>query len=343
MQIEHTKNLINQNSFALNVKATNYLSINKVSELNGIDKQLLTNVYILGEGTNSLFVDSTIDTVMHINLKGVAITEDDNWYYVAVAAGENWHNLVSQTINNGYFGLENLALIPGSVGAAPVQNIGAYGSELADYCCTVDWYDFEQRKIISLTREQCEFAYRESVFKNNLKNKGVIVAVTLKLAKKWIPNIHYNGLNHFSDSVSAEAIFEQVVKIRQLKIPDYKKVPNAGSFFKNPVIEIRLFKMIQKQHSNIPFYKVNDTYVKIPAAWLIEQVGMKQIQEKNVSVHQQQALVIVNKGTDNGNDIISFAKLIVNKVKSAFAITLEPEVRIVGQKGEINYKDIFCV
>jgi len=296
----------------------------------------LSNFYILGEGYNTLFVNDVSPTIIKPEFLGIEIEYHETFTIVKAGASENWHNLVKFCIKKGINGLENLALIPGSVGAAPVQNIGAYGVELAQYCQEVLWFDFEKKQLVNYQHKDCQFAYRESIFKNKLKNKGIITSVRFCFPKNWQPSLSYSGLDHLPVNVSAQKIMNEVIKIRQTKLPDPLKLPNAGSFFKNPVIEhAQWHKLIQK-HPEMPSYSQHGGSVKVAAGWLIEQAGFKGYQANGVGVHIKQALVLVNHHAKQGKHIVNLAKLIMNEIQSKFGISLEPEVRSVFPQGELS-------
>lgn len=296
----------------------------------------LSKFYILGEGFNTLFVSDTAPIIIKPEFKGIEIDEQTDFTIVKAAASENWHKFVELCIEQGINGLENLALIPGSVGAAPVQNIGAYGVELATYCQEVLWFDFKTKKTVVYKHADCQFAYRESIFKNRLKNTGLIISVTFCFPKAWRANLSYAGLEHLSPSVSAKKVMDEVIRIRQTKLPDPHQLPNAGSFFKNPTIEATQWRMLVAQYPNIPSYPQSDGKVKVAAGWLIEKSGLKGYQYKGVGVHEKQALVLVNYTAVQGKHIVDLAMHIANQVESQFNIYLEPEVRIVFPQGEIN-------
>ena len=291
-------------------------------------------IYILGEGSNTLFVDNKTPTLIRPNFKGIKVFETQTHFHLNVGAGENWHQLVQYTVENNMFGLENLALIPGSVGAAPVQNIGAYGVEFANFCHSVEWFDFETSRQQELLVEQCHFSYRDSIFKQALKGKGLITSVNLVLPKKWQPKLTYAGLNELNETASAVQVMSKVIEIRNSKLPDPKQLANVGSFFKNPVVTQSVFDKLQLQYPDVPFYPQSEGLVKLAAGWLIEQSGLKGYRQGDAAVHQNQALVLVNFGNATGREIAALAELVVNTVAEKFAVTLEPEVRIVGEHGE---------
>lgn len=308
-------------------------TIDDLIELSGLN---LSSFYILGEGFNTLLVENQSPIIVKPEFKGIEIDEGLNCTIVKAAASENWHEFVGFCIEQGIYGLENLALIPGSVGAAPVQNIGAYGVELSQYCQEVLWFDFETESVIKYQHKDCAFGYRESIFKRELKNKGLIISVTFCFPKKWTANLTYAGLDHLPASTSSKEVMNEVIKIRQYKLPDPYKLPNAGSFFKNPVIEHDQWQTLISEFPNMPSYPQPNNKVKVAAGWLIEQAGLKGYKAKGVGVHEKQALVIVNYEADCGEYVASLALYVRRQVAQQFNIILEPEVRAVFSKGEYN-------
>jgi UDP-N-acetylmuramate dehydrogenase len=328
------------NSFALNTKTNNLLIINHLDDLYAVSKKISQPFYVLGEGSNTLFVEDFAPPIVKIALKGVTITETDEYYKLIVSAGENWHELVTYTITNNIYGLENLALIPGSVGAAPVQNIGAYGVEFADFCHSVTYYDFHLQQERQLEREGCEFSYRDSIFKKSLQGKGVITAVTLHIPKKWHAKLNYAGLNSLNTRITAKDIYDKVIELRQAKLPDPKELPNAGSFFKNPIISNNHFINLQKRYKQIPSYRQVNGDIKIAAGWLIEQAGLKGFRQNRVGIHDKQALVLVNYTNGTGKALIELACLVQQSVYNKFDIKLEPEVRLISKMGEVSLEEL---
>lgn len=291
--------------------------------------------YLLGEGSNTLFIDNFEGTVICNQLLGVCIEEQEDSYLITAAAGENWHNFVMDLRARGIDGLENLALIPGAVGAAPVQNIGAYGVEVATFIDQVTAWDIKQRRWVRMNKEACEFAYRDSVFKQQ-PGRWLITSVVFRLAKEWQPVTHYAPLNQFQGHVSAQEIFDKVVEVRQRKLPDPKVIPNAGSFFKNPIIsKLQLDELLQKW-PNMIYFPVADNQVKVAAGWLIEHLGLKTASVGDAAVNPHQALVLINRGRATGNDITQLALKIMKQVADACGIMLEPEVRLVGSHGLVQ-------
>lgn len=290
--------------------------------------------WLLGEGSNTVFTEDFAGSVLQVAVKGIVHRQDEQAHYLSVAAGENWHQLVVWSLQRQIYGLENLALIPGTVGAAPIQNIGAYGVEVAQYIESVDYLCLRTAKRQRLTKDECDFAYRDSVFKQHLLNNSLIYQVNFKLSKDWQANTHYAPLQVLQQP-NAQQVFDKVVAIRQSKLPDPKVLPNAGSFFKNPLISLTHFQQLQKQWPDIPAYPQNNDQVKIPAGWLIETLGFKQHGCGDIGCHQQQALVLVNRGRGNGQQLLEFARTIRQQVEISFGITLHSEVNLLGKQGAI--------
>jgi UDP-N-acetylmuramate dehydrogenase len=323
-----------QNSFAVQACAKQMITIASLNDLVQLDSIISGPFYILGAGTNTLFVEQHAPAIIKMGLRGITLEQDDDAFYLTVAAGENWHELVEYTIGQQIYGLENLAYIPGTVGAAPVQNIGAYGAEFSAFCSAVQWYDFATKQITWLGKDQCCFAYRDSIFKSKLKNSGIILAVKLALPKQWRANLSYAGLDLLPQDSDASTIMHQVIAIRSKKLPDYRELPNAGSFFKNPIVSKDKLKRLQHKHPDIPCYPQANGEIKVAAAWLIEQAGLKGYRNGEVGVHDRQALVLVNYGTEHGVDLVQLAKQIQGKVYQQFSIKLEAEVRLVNEQGQ---------
>ncbi|MDV6315788.1 UDP-N-acetylmuramate dehydrogenase [Idiomarina sp. HP20-50] len=288
--------------------------------------------YLLGEGSNTLFIDDFQGTVICNRLLGVCIEEQENAYLVTAAAGENWHNFVTDLRARNIDGLENLALIPGSVGAAPVQNVGAYGVEVATFIEQVTAWDIKKKSWVHMSRSDCQFCYRNSLFKQ-YPGRWLITSVVFRLPKDWQPVTHYSPLNELKGNVSAQNIFNKVLEVRQKKLPDPKVTPNAGSFFKNPVITKKQLEELLKKWPDMVYFPVAEDQVKVAAGWLIEHLGLKSEAIGGAAVNPHQALVLINKGDATGNDVTQLARRIMQQVAEASGITLEPEVRLVGQQG----------
>lgn len=329
---------------SLNVPATTaeILLPASVNELFDLTREKSAKSYILGEGTNTLFCDVKAPTIIKPSLLGIEVTENDQYFSISVACAENWHNFVEFAINQGMYGLENLALIPGSVGAAPVQNIGAYGVEVGDFIDRVTWFDFAKQKLVDFTKAECHFGYRSSIFKQKLSGKGIITHVHFLLPKAWQRVVSYQGLNELRSSATAPEIMAKVIQLRQTKLPDPKHLPNAGSFFKNPIVSENTFNDLQQQHKTMPFYRQANGSIKLAAGWLIEQSGLKGVRQGGVGVHDNQALVIVNYESSQGKNIVAFAHLIQETVLKKFNIHLVPEVRFIACDGEIGHANKEC-
>lgn len=340
MELRQQFPLQNNNSFNVKVTCPTIYFPTTLEDLEQLPDLSMNSFYILGDGSNTLFVDQQAPTIIKPEFRGVEICERAECYIVKVGAGENWHDLVVSCLEQGIFGLENLALIPGSVGAAPVQNIGAYGVELADFCTQVKWFEFSSKQIKVLNNHDCRFSYRNSIFKQSLYNKGIIVEVVLSFPKNWQPNLSYSGLDELGVNPSPKQVMDKVISLRQTKLPDPKKLANAGSFFKNPVINEKKLKVLKSLYPNIPYYPQADDQVKLAAGWLIEQAGLKGYRENGVGVHKDQALVLVNYESENGGDIVMLAKYVQQKVLAQFGILISPEVRMVTAHGEQNFANL---
>ena len=274
--------------------------------------------------------------VIHLDIKGISIDkEDEDYVYLTVNAGENWHEFVVYCISQNYGGVENLSLIPGNVGTCPIQNIGAYGVEVKDTITKVEGIEIATEKLVSFSNEDCNFGYRNSIFKNAYKGKIVLTSVGFKLTKKNHQlNTSYGAIDTelASKNISKPRLKEisnAVIAIRQSKLPDPKEIGNSGSFFKNPVILKSVFLEIQKSHPKVPSYKISETEVKVPAGWLVEQSGFKGKRFGDAGVHEKQALVLVNYGNATGKEIYKLAEKIQETVLKNFKISLEIEVNVL--------------
>jgi UDP-N-acetylmuramate dehydrogenase len=322
------------NSFGVAAKAALFAVAKTIEDLQSILKdKRFASAWILGGGSNTLFCNTPKPPIIHLAISGVEITEDQGDEVVIKAgAGVNWHELVLWSLEKGFGGLENLALIPGNVGAAPIQNIGAYGVELQDIfeSCTLV-YRNDQSKA-TYDKVACQFGYRDSIFKRELKHKVVITDVSLRLKKdNYRLNTSYGAIAHLlaSEGISTPSpkdIADIVIDIRTTKLPDPNELGNAGSFFKNPIIDHDQFAKLKLSFPDIPHYAQPNQNYKIPAAWLIEQVGLKGIREGDVGTHKHHALVLVNFGNASGHDINAFGQMIQQAVKKRFKIHLQPEV-----------------
>ncbi len=331
MEIQQEVDLSQYNSFGVPAVAAEFAQLTQTDQLPDLlayaDKQHLP-LLILGEGSNVLLVNDFPGLVVHMALTGIAWQPDCK--RVTVAAGENWHEFVRSCMNNEFHGLENLALIPGSTGAAPVQNIGAYGVELEQFVHTVEVFDREQNQIRQLSHADCEFAYRDSVFKHDGGGRFIITNMTLQLGD-WSPVLRYEGLREAlgTEQPSPQQLFDAVCQIRQSKLPDPKSLGNAGSFFKNPVISDDKYKNLLEEIPDLKAYSSGEAgLVKVPAAQLLDTLGWKGRQRGPAGVHDDHALVLVNRGGASGEDLFLLAQEMSANVLSRFGIALQPEVRI---------------
>lgn len=325
------------NTFGIDVKARRFIRVKDVEDL----KEVLRNSYaselfILGGGSNMLLTKDVEKTVVHIDLHGIEIVkENEDEVFVKAMAGENWHQFVMFCIENGFGGLENLSLIPGNVGTAPIQNIGAYGVEIKDSFFECSGLHVQTLQLRKFSKEDCKFGYRDSIFKNAEKEKYIITDVTFRLTKKNHQlNTSYGSIDAWLEEQEIRDpelrdVSNAVIAIRQSKLPDPKKLGNSGSFFKNPVVPKATLEKVQKEHPEIPFYEVNDSQVKIPAGWLIERAGLKGFREGDAGVHEKQALVLVNYGNATGEELLKLAKMIQKEVETRFGIQIEPEVNVI--------------
>ncbi|PQJ78857.1 UDP-N-acetylmuramate dehydrogenase [Polaribacter porphyrae] len=342
MNILENISLKNYNTFGIDVTAKRFISINSVYQL----QQLLKtekDIFLISGGSNMLLTKDIEKLVVHIDIKGISIDrENNNDIYITVNAGENWHDFVLWCVSNNYGGIENLSLIPGNVGTCPIQNIGAYGVEVKDTITKVVALEIESGKLVQFSNEECNFGYRNSIFKNELKGKFILTVVGFKLTKNsHILNTSYGAIETELVSKNIKKptlknISDAVIAIRKSKLPDPKEIGNSGSFFKNPVISKTLFLELQKEYPNIPNYPVissevekHQARVKVPAGWLIEQAGFKGKRFGEFGVHEKQALVLVNYGNASGKDIYQLAQKIQETILDKFGITLEIEVNVI--------------
>jgi UDP-N-acetylmuramate dehydrogenase len=335
MNIQKNVLLKNYNTFGISVNAKRFISVNSVYELQQILK-VEKDIFLISGGSNMLLTKDIDELVVHINIKGVSIdNENENAAYLTVNSGENWHEFVLWCISQNYGGIENLSLIPGNVGTCPIQNIGAYGVEVKDTITKVEAIEIETGKLVQFSNKDCNFGYRNSIFKNELKGKYIITSVSFKLT-----TIHHN-LNSSYGAIETELslkkiskpslkdISNAVIAIRKSKLPDPKEIGNSGSFFKNPLISSAQYLKLQKEYADIPGYKISDMEVKIPAGWLIEKAGFKGKRYGEFGVHDKQALVLVNYGNASGKEIYQLAEKIKETIIKKFEITLEIEVNII--------------
>lgn len=337
MNIKKDFSLKSYNTFGIDAKANFFAQVTTVEELREIlvSKDFPTK-FILGGGSNMLLLKDVDALVIHIAIKGISIvSEDDNHAVVKVMAGENWHDMVLWTIDHGYGGLENMSLIPGNTGTAPVQNIGAYGVELKDNFLSCEAVEKTTNKLKTFSKADCKFGYRESFFKNEGKDQYIITSVTFKLTKKSHKlNTNYGSIEDELDKKNIKKptvkdISNAVIAIRNSKLPDPKEIGNSGSFFKNPLVDQHVFNQFSLENPNAPFYKISETEYKIPAGWLIEQCGFKGKRYGDAGVHTKQALVLVNYQNATGKEIMDLANTIIKAVEKKFKIRITPEVNLI--------------
>jgi UDP-N-acetylmuramate dehydrogenase len=333
--MQHQYALKELNSFGIHANASYFASPGNEEELiNLLDHYVhQMPLLVMGEGSNILFKSDFEGLILRPGMRGLELLEeDDREVLVRVGAAENWDNWVTSAINKAWYGLENLSLIPGSVGSAPVQNIGAYGVELKDYLERVDAWDLQQNKQVRLKREACSFGYRSSIVKKEYRGRYIITHVVFRLRKQAQLILDYGPVKErftLEGGTTAKDLREVIVSIRRQKLPDPLEFGNAGSFFKNPVVDRSVFERIHANYPGIPHYKDAEDQVKIPAGWLIEQAGWKGKRIGNVGTWPTQALVIVNYGGATGQEILDFSEQLREDVDKKFGICLEREVNVV--------------
>ncbi len=337
MKIQEGVSLKKYNTFGIEAKARFFAHVTTEEDLKWVlEQKEYPDRFILGGGSNMLLTGDVDTLVIHIGLLGKEVVrQDGNYTFVKVMAGENWHELVLWTLERDLGGLENLSLIPGSVGSAPIQNIGAYGVELKDHfeSCEAIEIATGRKRIFSL--EDCQFGYRESIFKNEGKGKYVITSVTLRLTSEdHALRTEYGTIGEELREAGVmhptiHDISRAVIRIRQRKLPDPAVLGNSGSFFKNPVVDRATLDNLKQSHQNIPFYEIGEDEFKVPAAWLIDTCGFKGMRVGDAGVHQQQALVLVNHGNASGQQILDLALKIQEEVRKTYGISIYPEVNII--------------
>jgi len=336
MEIHENFPLKAYNTFSIDAKAKIFNSFSFVEELE--EKLMMYSEYpilILGGGSNILFTKDYDGAVLKNEIKGIELQhEDADHVYVKVGAGENWHQFVLHCIAHNWAGVENLSLIPGNVGASPIQNIGAYGVELDDVFWSLEAFHLDERRIHTFTREDCEFGYRSSIFKERYKDQFAIISVTFQLKKKPIFHTDYGAIAEELEKMrvkdlSIQAVSQAVINIRSSKLPDPQKIANAGSFFKNPEVPTEKYETLKLQFPSIVAYPLAKGTVKLAAGWMIEQCGWKGYRKGDAGCHAKQALVLVNYGNATGKEIYDLSADILNSVKNKFDVVLEREVNIV--------------
>jgi len=334
MKTYKNSSLRKYNTFGLSHKANVIIEVENESDIQDLDPQLLSNLYlIIGSGSNLLFTQDFNGTILKINLFGkTVIDEDDSDVTLSVKAGEIWHDFVEWTVDNGYYGLENLALIPGTVGASPVQNIGAYGKEVREFVEKVKVFDLKTQSWIWMSNEECEFEYRNSYLKRNI-GRYIVSEVVFRLSKFPNLNLSYGGLkqkliDNNITSPSPKDVLSAVIDIRNSKLPNPSEIGNAGSFFKNPIVDRNTCTQLLETYPNLVHYKVSETLEKLAAGWLIEQAGWKGKTYDGYGVYDKQSLIIVNYHLEEGDKLKQLSEDIQYSVKDKFGIVLEPEVQM---------------
>ena len=337
IDLEHNKSIKKYNTFGIDVQIKLFTQFSNKEQLVEIleDEFIKTEAkLILGGGSNMLFTQDYDGIVIKNNIKGIEVVEEnEEFVWVKSGAGETWHEFVLYCIENNFGGVENLSLIPGNVGASPMQNIGAYGVEIKDVFHSLEAVNISNLGTKIFTNEECQFGYRESIFKNVYKNEFVITSVTYKLTKKPIFNISYGAIeNELKEmnvnELSIQSISNAIINIRTKKLPNPKEIGNAGSFFKNPVITLEKFTELKERFPGMAHYILPNNQVKIAAGWLIDSLGWKGRTFDTFGIHKNQALVLVNYGGGNGKDIYDLSSAILKSVKETYGIELEREVNI---------------
>jgi UDP-N-acetylmuramate dehydrogenase len=337
MEIQNNFSLKNYNTFGIEAKAKQFVAIHSNKELKTVLEQHSTaKKFILGGGSNMLLTKDIEALVIHVDIKGRKIIgENDDFVWLESQAGENWHEFVLWTINQNFGGLENMSLIPGNVGTTPVQNIGAYGTEIKDTFVSCQAMNIATQEMRTFTKDECHFGYRESVFKNEIKDQYIITSVVFKLSKS------NHKINTSYGDITAELeknqittpslidVSNAVIAIRKSKLPDPKELGNSGSFFKNPILLKTDFEKIHLKFPEMKYYEISSTEVKVPAGWLIEQAGFKGKRFGDAGIHKNQALVLVNYGNATGQEILNVSREIQQTVFEIFGIHIEAEVNII--------------
>jgi len=337
MEIQSNFSLKKYNTFGIEASAKQFVAVHSIDELKTVLQESKNEKkFILGGGSNMLLTKDIDALVIHIDLKGKKISkEDDDFVWVESQAGEVWHDFVLWTIDHNFGGLENMSLIPGNVGTTPVQNIGAYGAEIKDTCVSCEAINIATQEIKTFTNNECNFGYRESIFKNEVKDQYIITSVIFKLTKRNHKiNTSYGDIlaelakNNITEPTLKD-VSNAVIAIRQSKLPDPKELGNSGSFFKNPIVLKSDFEKIHQKFPEMKYYEVSETEVKVPAGWLIEQAGFKGKRFGDAGVHKNQALVLVNYGNATGQEILAVSKEVQKTVFETFGIQIEAEVNVI--------------
>lgn len=335
--VQKEYSLLSHNTFRLDVKADTFIEYSSTDDLKQIlaDKESLGTQYLhIGSGSNLLFISNYKGTILHSKILGFEVTENTNDYVlVKVGAGVEWDDFVAYCVSQGWSGAENLSLIPGEVGASAVQNIGAYGVEAKDLITQVETIDTATGEERVFSKEECNYSYRQSIFKSELKGRFIVTYVTYKLNKQPVYNLEYGNIKAELEKypeISLTTIREAIIAIRNSKLPDPNVEGNAGSFFMNPIIPRTHFLELQKQFPQIPHYEIDEDHVKVPAGWMIDKCGWKGKTVGHAGVHNKQALVLVNRGNATGSEIVALSREIQASVKKTFNIDIHPEVNFIS-------------
>ena len=337
MTIQNNFSLKKYNTFGIEAKAKQFVAVHSIEDLNTILKEHQSEPkFILGGGSNMLLTQDIQSLVIHIDLKGKKVLkEDDDFVWVESQAGENWHEFVLWTIDQNFGGLENMSLIPGNVGTTPLQNIGAYGTEIKDTFVSCEAMTIATQVMKTFTKEDCHFGYRESIFKHEAKDEFIITSVVFKLTKRNHKiNTSYGDITKELEKQNVTTptlkdVSNAVIAIRQSKLPDPAALGNSGSFFKNPIIPKEQYEKVHALHPEMPHYVVSETEVKVPAGWLIEKAGFKGKRFGDAGIHKNQALVLINYGNATGQEILAVSRDIQSTVLKEFGIAIEAEVNVI--------------
>ncbi len=334
--------LLAHNTFGIEAKCIRFLEYVSVDEARQVAKTIRESglpFIIVGEGSNLLLTRNYDGIVVHSAVSGCTLVDisetqvDD--IYVRYGSGITWDDVVAESVRNGWHGAENLSLIPGEVGASAVQNIGAYGVEAKDLIYEVEAVEIATGKIVRFANEECHYAYRQSRFKHEWKNKYLITHVTYRFSRHYSPDLDYGNIRQALESKgiggipTAEQLRQTIIEIREAKLPDPKVMGNAGSFFMNPIVDRSVYESLAAQYDRMPHYVIDDSHVKIPAGWMIEQCGWKGRSMGRAGVHDRQALVLVNRGGATGNEVVALYQKIIEDVKEKFGIEIHPEVNVI--------------
>ncbi len=342
MDIKSKYPLISHNTFGIKATADWWVSFHSLEDLDRLarDEYFLSQPYlVIGEGSNLLFLEDYHGVIMHSEIKDLEVISDishtlsKDEILVRVGSGVVWDDFVAWSLDQGFYGAENLSWIPGNIGAAAVQNIGAYGSEIAQLVESVEAFDLETRSSRIFSQEECRYAYRYSIFKDPKASRYIVTHVVLKLSSKANVNLSYKALRDYLGNkrdISPKEVRAAVIAIRKEKLPDPKELPNAGSFFMNPVVALDVYQKLQEQYPEMPHYEAPNG-VKLSAAWLLDHAGLKGYAVGHVATYKHQPLILVNRGGATGKEVALFAKELIGKVKEHFGVELRPEVRYIGK------------